>query len=139
MRARGRGEESVGRVGYTRKVIEDLVPALLDKPVSAITDGDVFAFRNGRDIVGLWPGLVDRIYGVAVDIGSTTVAAHLADLTTGETLASAGVMNSQATPCALAEASTRRNRVTRSGVRATITEPHCFQPVAWPVSASSCR
>jgi integrase len=48
MRARGRGEESVGRVGYTRKVIEDLVPALLDKPVSAITDGDVFAFRNGR-------------------------------------------------------------------------------------------
>jgi uncharacterized 2Fe-2S/4Fe-4S cluster protein (DUF4445 family) len=53
------------------------------------------AVRNGRDIVGLWPGLVDRIYGVAVDIGSTTVAAHLADLTTGETLASAGVMNPQ--------------------------------------------
>ena len=48
-----------------------------------------------RDIVGVWPGLVDRIYGVAVDIGSTTVAAHLADLTTGETLASAGVMNPQ--------------------------------------------
>jgi len=53
------------------------------------------AVRNGRDIVGLWPGLVERIYGVAVDIGSTTVAAHLADLTTGETLASAGVMNPQ--------------------------------------------
>ncbi len=50
---------------------------------------------NGRDIVGVWPGLVDRVYGVAVDIGSTTVAAHLSDLTTGETLASAGVMNPQ--------------------------------------------
>jgi uncharacterized 2Fe-2S/4Fe-4S cluster protein (DUF4445 family) len=53
------------------------------------------AIRQGRDIVGVWPGLVDRIYGVAVDIGSTTVAAHLSDLTTGETLASAGVMNPQ--------------------------------------------
>ena len=53
------------------------------------------AVRHGRDIVGVWPGLVDRIYGVAVDIGSTTVAAHLSDLTTGETLASAGVMNPQ--------------------------------------------
>ncbi|HET7715079.1 MAG TPA: ASKHA domain-containing protein [Bauldia sp.] len=53
------------------------------------------ALREGSDIVGLWPGLVDRVYGVAVDIGSTTVAAHLADLTTGETLASAGIMNPQ--------------------------------------------
>ena len=53
------------------------------------------AVRDGRDIVGVWPGLVDRVYGVAVDIGSTTIAAHLSDLTTGETLASAGVMNPQ--------------------------------------------
>lgn len=48
MQARGKGEESVGRVAYTRKVIEDLVPELLDKPVSAINDADVFAFRNRR-------------------------------------------------------------------------------------------
>lgn len=53
------------------------------------------AVRNARDVVGVWPGLVDRVYGVAVDIGSTTAAAHLASLTTGETLASAGVMNPQ--------------------------------------------
>jgi uncharacterized 2Fe-2S/4Fe-4S cluster protein (DUF4445 family) len=32
---------------------------------------------------------------VAVDIGSTTIAAHLSDLVSGETLASAGVMNPQ--------------------------------------------
>ena len=51
--------------------------------------------------------------------------------------ASRGEINSQATPCARAAAWMRRNRVTRSGVRATSTEPHCFQPVAWPVSASS--
>jgi len=48
MQARGKGEESVDRVTYTRKVIEDLVPELLEKPVSAIGDGDIFAFRNRR-------------------------------------------------------------------------------------------
>ena len=37
----------------------------------------------------------DRVYGAAVDVGSTTIAAHLCDLTSGETLASSGVMNPQ--------------------------------------------
>src|SRR3989449_3615470 len=48
MRARGRGEESVGRVDYTRRSIEALVPELLDRPVSAIGDTEIFAFRNAR-------------------------------------------------------------------------------------------
>src|SRR5262249_10160123 len=34
-------------------------------------------------------------YGLAVDIGSTTIAGHLCDLATGEVVASAGVMNPQ--------------------------------------------
>lgn len=46
-------------------------------------------------VVGVWPGFVDRVVGVAIDIGSTTVAGHLCDLTTGEILASAGRMNPQ--------------------------------------------
>jgi uncharacterized 2Fe-2S/4Fe-4S cluster protein (DUF4445 family) len=53
------------------------------------------AVRGGRDIVAVWPGFRERACGVAVDIGSTTVAAHLCDLTSGEVLASAGVMNPQ--------------------------------------------
>ena len=53
------------------------------------------AMRKGRDIVGIYPGLVETAYGVAVDVGSTTIAAHLSDLYTGETLASAGLMNPQ--------------------------------------------
>jgi uncharacterized 2Fe-2S/4Fe-4S cluster protein (DUF4445 family) len=53
------------------------------------------AVRNGRDIVAVWPGFRERALGVAVDIGSTTLAAHLCDLTSGEVLASAGVMNPQ--------------------------------------------
>src|SRR3989441_3289346 len=48
MRARGRGEESVGRVDYTRRSIEALVPELLDRPVSAIGDAEIFAFRNAK-------------------------------------------------------------------------------------------
>ena len=47
------------------------------------------------------------------------------------------VSSSQATPCLLAVAADRRSRVMRSCVRATDSEPHCFQPVARPVSASS--
>ncbi len=53
------------------------------------------AIREGRDIVGVWPGFKDRLLGVAIDIGSTTVAAHLCDLASGEVIGSAGVMNPQ--------------------------------------------
>ncbi|MGH1491708.1 MAG: ASKHA domain-containing protein [Acidimicrobiales bacterium] len=52
------------------------------------------ALRNGT-VVGIWSGFTDRIVGVAIDIGSTTVAGHLCDLTSGEVLASAGRMNPQ--------------------------------------------
>ena len=53
------------------------------------------AVRNGREIIAIWPGLRERLYGVAVDVGSTTVAAHLCDLASGEVMASAGMMNPQ--------------------------------------------
>ncbi len=47
------------------------------------------------EIVGIWPGFQDRLYGLAVDVGSTTVACHLCDLSSGEVLAAAGAMNPQ--------------------------------------------
>lgn len=47
------------------------------------------------NIVAAWPGFVETIYGIAIDIGSTTVAGHLCDLTTGEVVASSGLMNPQ--------------------------------------------
>ncbi len=53
------------------------------------------AVRDQREVVGLWPGLRERLLGVAVDVGSTTVAAHLCDLLSGEVLGSRGVMNPQ--------------------------------------------
>ena len=50
---------------------------------------------RGEEVVAVWPGYVDRVYGIAVDIGSTTIAGHLCDLLTGEILSSAGRMNPQ--------------------------------------------
>ena len=54
----------------------------------------VAVLRDQR-IVGVWPEVVDEVYGVAVDVGSTTIAAHLCSLRTGDVLASSGVMNPQ--------------------------------------------
>jgi uncharacterized 2Fe-2S/4Fe-4S cluster protein (DUF4445 family) len=51
--------------------------------------------RHGRDIVAVYPGLKERVFGLAFDIGSTTVAAHLCDLGSGDVLASGGRMNPQ--------------------------------------------
>lgn len=47
-------------------------------------------------IVQVWPGFYEgSIYGLAFDIGSTTIACHLLDLQSGDMLASAGLMNPQ--------------------------------------------
>jgi uncharacterized 2Fe-2S/4Fe-4S cluster protein (DUF4445 family) len=53
------------------------------------------AVHDGRTITAAWPGFRDRVFGVAFDIGSTTIAGHLANLLDGSVLASAGVMNPQ--------------------------------------------
>ncbi|HKL04326.1 MAG TPA: ASKHA domain-containing protein [Roseovarius sp.] len=47
-------------------------------------------------VIEIWPGLHESgLYGLAIDLGSTTVAAHLTDLDTGEVKASSGIMNPQ--------------------------------------------
>ena len=51
--------------------------------------------RRPGTIVAAWPGYVDVAYGVAIDVGSTTVAGHLCDLSTGDVVATAGRMNPQ--------------------------------------------
>ncbi|MEA2537117.1 MAG: hypothetical protein QOF11_1351 [Chloroflexota bacterium] len=64
----------------------------------ALTAGDyhvTVAVHDRRWLTGVWPGLHDRAYGVAIDVGSTTIAGHLTDLADGAVLASAGEMNPQ--------------------------------------------
>jgi len=46
-------------------------------------------------VLAIWPGKQKQAYGLAVDIGSTTVAGHLCDLENGKVLATAGLMNPQ--------------------------------------------
>ncbi len=53
-------------------------------------------FSDGPPVVtALFPGRVERLFGVAFDLGSTTLAGHLVDLATGRTIASAGTTNPQ--------------------------------------------
>jgi len=51
--------------------------------------------RSLRSIIAIWPGFQDKAYGMAIDVGSTTIAAHLCDLSSGEVVASSGLMNPQ--------------------------------------------
>ncbi|RUM99668.1 DUF4445 domain-containing protein [Pseudaminobacter arsenicus] len=46
-------------------------------------------------IVALWPGLKNEAYGIACDIGSTTIAMHLVSLLSGRVAASSGTSNPQ--------------------------------------------
>jgi uncharacterized 2Fe-2S/4Fe-4S cluster protein (DUF4445 family) len=48
-----------------------------------------------REVIDVIPGYYEGIYGLAVDIGSTTIAAHLCDLRTGDVLATESTMNPQ--------------------------------------------
>lgn len=52
--------------------------------------------ENAPRIMHIWPGYYEgTVYGLAVDLGSTTIAAHLCDLQSGEVVASSGIMNPQ--------------------------------------------
>ncbi|TFH86167.1 DUF4445 domain-containing protein [Billgrantia azerbaijanica] len=57
--------------------------------------GVTVAVYDDRRLIGVWPGFQSQVYGMAVDVGSTTLAAHLCNLQTGEVVASAGRMNPQ--------------------------------------------
>ncbi len=64
----------------------------------ALADGKrqvTVAVRNRNRMIAVWPGFKERLYGIAFDVGSTTIAAHLCDLASGEVVASAGKMNPQ--------------------------------------------
>ena len=62
------------------------------KVTVAIYHGQI---RSRQRIIAVWPGFHDKAYGVAFDVGSTTIAGHLCDLATGKVVASAGLMNPQ--------------------------------------------
>ena len=56
----------------------------------------VIVWQN-REVIDVRAGYQEGIYGLAVDIGSTTVAGYLCDLRTGELLVTESTMNPQVT------------------------------------------
>ncbi|MDH4124252.1 MAG: ASKHA domain-containing protein [Gammaproteobacteria bacterium] len=46
-------------------------------------------------VIAVWPGFKRDAYGLAIDIGSTTIAANLINLTNGDVIATDGIMNPQ--------------------------------------------
>ncbi len=80
------------------KGLEEIDMRVLRNLQSALREGDwkvTVAVHRGLRITAVWPGFKDKAYGIALDIGSTTIAAHLCDLATGEVLESDGTMNPQ--------------------------------------------
>ena len=76
----------------------DCDPVILPELQQVLREGDwqvTVAVHDQSRIVAIWPGIKSHAYGLAVDIGSTTIAAHLYSLTTGENLATGGIMNPQ--------------------------------------------
>ena len=53
------------------------------------------AVHEDNEILAIWPGFKESVYGLAVDVGSTTIAGHLVELGSGKVLASSGAMNPQ--------------------------------------------
>ena len=75
--------------------ITQILPKYFDHKLFSEADNGTIAVREKNTVVDIWPGLVEKIYGVSIDIGSTTLAVNLSDLQTGEVLASEGSMNPQ--------------------------------------------
>ena len=81
------------------RVEPDTLPTLHDAFRNEPRAGTVALRRVDADgppvLAAAYAGFTDAIYGIAIDVGSTTIAGHLCDLTTGEVLASNGRMNPQ--------------------------------------------
>lgn len=86
--------------GIPRPVIDTHILAIVQK---VLRKGDwkvTLAIHHDADgerphLIAVYPGLKNEAYGIACDIGSTTIAMHLSSLLSGRTLASAGTSNPQ--------------------------------------------
>ncbi len=97
--ATGDFERLQGELGKKYKLSDLTIdyPALLSLQ-NTVREGDwkvTVSVWKKKEIVRVEAGQVKRGYGLAVDIGTTTVAGYLCDLTSGEVLATAAMMNPQ--------------------------------------------
>jgi uncharacterized 2Fe-2S/4Fe-4S cluster protein (DUF4445 family) len=80
-------------------VLPALQPALRQGCTRTIDDeivhGVTATLWRDQEVLRIQPGYQERAYGVAVDVGTTTMVAHLAELRTGHVLATESCMNPQ--------------------------------------------
>ncbi len=92
----GRLQTALAQQWQLDKLTIDL--RVLRRLQQVLRDGDwavtVIIWQN-QEVIDVQPGYKEGIYGLAVDIGSTTVAGYLCDLRTGEILATESMMNPQ--------------------------------------------
>ena len=50
---------------------------------------------NDKEVIRIRPGKVEHVYGIAIDVGTTTCAGYLCDLTTMEVIGTSSMMNPQ--------------------------------------------
>jgi uncharacterized 2Fe-2S/4Fe-4S cluster protein (DUF4445 family) len=94
----------VGDYERLTKVLEDKLergqllmslPVLSSLPSLVRSNGDMFAILRGDELLELTHTVTKGRYGVAVDVGTTTVVAYLMDLDSGEEIAVKSDMNPQ--------------------------------------------
>src|SRR5574341_1968526 len=78
-------------------VLPTLQPALRDQKASSEAGKHSVTLTLWQDseVLRVQPGYAEGAYGLAVDVGSTTVVMHLCDLRTGAVLATEATMNPQ--------------------------------------------
>jgi uncharacterized 2Fe-2S/4Fe-4S cluster protein (DUF4445 family) len=72
------------------KALQALQPAL-----SAGNNAVTLTVWQDREVLRVQPGYAEGLYGLAADVGSTTIVAHLCDLRTGQVLSTQATMNTQ--------------------------------------------
>ncbi len=87
-------EWGLNDVSASLPILKQLQP-ILRKEQWQVTVAVYQPQQDAAEIIGLWPGFKAAVYGLAIDVGSTTIAAHLCDLATGKVMASSGAMNPQ--------------------------------------------
>ena len=80
----------INDVEFPLEVLAGLSPAIAagDRAVTVV-------LHDRRTVLDVRPGYSDEAWGIAVDVGSTTVAGYLLDLSSGELVAASGRMNPQ--------------------------------------------
>ena len=76
----------------------EIDPIILQDVQAALRDGGwkvTVAIHKQSRVIAIWPGFKRDAFGLAIDIGSTTIAAHLCNISTGDVVETGGIMNPQ--------------------------------------------